>query len=67
MLEHILEHLSPKTVFVALLAAYTLYRLAIWINDERKIWALGGHARRIPVYLPFSKSHTRPLSPNSPH
>jgi hypothetical protein len=67
MLEYVLEHLSPKTVLVALLASYALYKLAIWINDERKIRALGRHARRIPAYLPFSKFYTWPLLPTSPH
>lgn len=43
----------PARLAVTLFVFYILIKLFQWVMEERKIQALGGHAGRIPSYLPF--------------
>jgi hypothetical protein len=54
--EAILQHASPKTIAVALLAMYIVLETTQWTNTERKIRALGGHALRLETWLPWDIS-----------
>jgi hypothetical protein len=48
-----MEHASPKTIAVASVVIFILVKVTQLVNKERKIRSLGGHARRIPTYLPW--------------
>jgi hypothetical protein len=52
MIEEILEHSSPKTLLVALFAVFALVKVTKWVNNERKIRALGGHTYRVKTWIP---------------
>jgi len=56
MIDDIIAYVSIKTVCLAVILAYALITVSKWISDERKIRALGGHAPKIPSYLPFGMS-----------
>jgi hypothetical protein len=56
MIEEILEHSSPKTLLVALFAVFALVKVTKWINNERKIRALGGHTYRVKTWIPGGTS-----------
>jgi len=56
MIEQILEHTSPKSIIAALFAVLALVKVTQWINNERKIRALGGRAPVIKTWLPFGKT-----------
>jgi hypothetical protein len=56
MIDDIIAYVSIKTVCLAIVVAYCLITVSKWISDERKIRALGGHAPKIPSYLPYGKS-----------
>jgi hypothetical protein len=62
MIEQILEHTSPKTIIAALFVVLALIKVTQWINNERKIRALGGHAPVVKTWLPFGKT----ANPSSP-
>ncbi|TVY20558.1 Cytochrome P450, partial [Lachnellula arida] len=53
MIEDILERLSLKTLAVAFISAFALLGITKWLNNERRIRALGGHARKQPTWFPF--------------
>lgn len=53
MIGALLDHISLKNLFSGLIIVYILFKITQWLNTERKIRALGGHAPRIPTYLPF--------------
>ncbi|KAL3419033.1 cytochrome P450 52A5 [Phlyctema vagabunda] len=53
MLEAVLQHVSPKTLAIAIVAVFLLLKLKSWVSDELKIRALGGHALKIRAYLPL--------------
>jgi cytochrome P450 len=53
MFDDIIAYVSIKTVCLAIIVAYGLVTISKWISDERKIRTLGGHAPKIPSYLPF--------------
>lgn len=55
MIDIILDRASPKTIAIAVFAIFVLVKLTQRLNKERKIRALGGHAPRIPTWLPFGK------------
>ena len=55
MIEGIVEYVSVKTVCLAIVVAYGLIAVSKWVSDELKIRALGGHAPRIPIYLPYGR------------
>jgi cytochrome P450 len=52
MIEEILQHASPKLVFVAVVAILILVKVTQWITTEWKIRSLGGHAYRVKTWLP---------------
>ncbi|KAF8853365.1 putative cytochrome 52A4 [Acephala macrosclerotiorum] len=52
MIEEIFERVSPKTLIVAVIAILSLLKVSQWINTERKIRALGGHAYRVKTWIP---------------
>ena len=56
MIDDIIAYVSIKTVCLAIIVAYVLLTVSKWISDERKISALGGHAPKIPSYIPFGMS-----------
>jgi hypothetical protein len=56
MIDDITAYVSIKTVYLAIILAYCLVTVSKWISDERKIRALGGHAPKIPSYIPFGMS-----------
>jgi hypothetical protein len=56
MIDGIIAYVSIKTVWLAIIVAYALLTISKWISDERKIRVLGGHAPKIPSYLPYGKS-----------
>ena len=53
MLDESLRHVSVWTAAGVIVTVWGLLRMTSWLNDERKIWALGGHARRVRG-LPWS-------------
>lgn len=55
MLETLIQHLSPKTLAVALALFYAVIKLAAWRVEERRICALGGHAPSETSYIPFGQ------------
>ena len=55
MIEEILEHVSLKTVAIAFFSALALLEITQWLNNERKIRALGGHGRRQSTWYPFGE------------
>jgi hypothetical protein len=55
MLEQVLEQTSPKTIALACLGLYILVAVAQWLAEERKIRALGGHAKKAPTWLPYGE------------
>jgi len=57
MIEEILERLSLKSIAVAFISAFALLGITKWLNNERKIRALGGHTRRQPTWFPFGDYH----------
>jgi energy-converting hydrogenase Eha subunit B len=56
MIQDILDNISPKTLLAGIVVTYTLVRTVQWLDEERRIRALGGHARKVRTYLPFGKS-----------
>ncbi len=53
MIEDLLSHVSAKSLALACVAVYAIWRFAIYINDERKIRTLGGHARKVKTKVPW--------------
>jgi hypothetical protein len=56
MIEEILERSSLKTLIVAVFAVFALLKVTKWINEERKIRALGGHTYRVKTWIPGGTS-----------
>ncbi|KAE8449366.1 hypothetical protein EG329_008267 [Mollisiaceae sp. DMI_Dod_QoI] len=52
MIEEILTRVSAKTLIVAIIAVLSLWKVSQWVNTERKIRALGGHAYRVRTWIP---------------
>lgn len=52
MIEEILERSSLKALVVAIFAVFALVKVTKWINEERKIRALGGHTYRVKTWIP---------------
>ncbi|CZR50443.1 related to n-alkane-inducible cytochrome P450 [Phialocephala subalpina] len=52
MIEEIFERVPPKTLIIAVVAILSLLKVSQWINTERKIRALGGHAYRVRTWIP---------------
>jgi hypothetical protein len=67
MIEEILEHSSPKTLLVAVFAVFALVKVTTWINNERKIRALGGHTHRVKTWIPGGTYSPLCLHPNNPY
>lgn len=53
MIDSFLEQIHPKTLAVAVVALLILVRISQWVNKERKIRGLGGHAPKIRTWLPY--------------
>jgi hypothetical protein len=71
MIEPLIQQGSPKTIALALalFAIVVMVKVSQWINTERKIRALGGHASKIRTLLPYGTSpfpslpfHSTPFS-----
>ena len=57
MIEEILERTSLKTLVIAVFAVFALVKVTKWINEERKIRALGGHTYRVKTRIPGGTSY----------
>lgn len=53
MIEDILTRVSPKTLIIAVVTIYSLIKITTWIKTERKIRALGGHAKKVNTKFPL--------------
>lgn len=53
MIEDIISRVSPKTLIVAVVAVVAIIKLTTWLSNERKIRALGGHAKKVNTKFPF--------------
>lgn len=53
MIDSLLEHVHPKSLAVAIVVLLVLAKFSQWVNKERKIRALGGHAPKIRTWLPY--------------
>jgi hypothetical protein len=62
MIEEIFHHVSITRVLVAFVVVLSLIWFTKWINTERKIRALGGHAPRIRTYLPGGNLTPEPFT-----
>jgi hypothetical protein len=56
MINEILERASPKTLAIAVVAIFVLFKITQWIKAELKIRALGGHAPKVRTFLPYGTS-----------
>jgi hypothetical protein len=51
MLQEILQYVSLSVLALAIFIPFSLIKVVGWINGEKKIQALGGHAPRIGIRL----------------
>jgi hypothetical protein len=58
MLEELVQSFTATRAVVALASIYLLVQLVQYVNTERKIRALGGHAPKMRGWLPWGKSRT---------
>ena len=53
MIEDVFNRVSPKTLLIGIVAIYSLLKITTWINTERKIRALAGHAKKVNTKFPL--------------
>lgn len=57
MFEDLLNHVSPKSLVLACVAIFAVLKVTTnFVNKERRIRALGGHAARVKTFIPWGKS-----------